>query len=66
MGVSPGGSAVKNLPANAGDTDLIPNATEQLRPCATTIKPVLQSPYALEPVLCNKRSHHSEKPSTCN
>ena len=36
----PGGPLVKNLPANAGDTGsvigLIPHATEQLSPCATT------------------------------
>ena len=38
----PGGAAVKNPPANAGDTGLIPDpgripqAVEQLSPCATT------------------------------
>ena len=32
----PGGSEVKNLPANAGDTGLIPHATEGLSPCTTT------------------------------
>ena len=35
---------VKNPPANAGDTDLIPDlesptCTEQLSPCATTLEP---------------------------
>ena len=40
----PGGPVVKNLPANAGDTDLIPgleakipHASGQLNLCATTI-----------------------------
>ena len=43
----PGGTVVKNPPANAGDTGLspglgkIPHATEQLSPCATTTEPVL-------------------------
>ena len=42
----PGGSVVKNLPANAGDTfdpwsGKILQASEQLGPCATTTKPVL-------------------------
>ena len=36
----PGGTVVKNLPANAEDTgsspDPCPHATEQLSPCATT------------------------------
>ena len=42
-----GGSVVKNLPANAGDTGSIPgpgkipHASEQLSPFATTIEPVL-------------------------
>ena len=37
----PGGSVVENLPANAGDTGLIPHPLKQLGPCATTIEPVL-------------------------
>ena len=43
-----GGSVLKHLPANAGDTGSnpglfqeIPHATGQLSPCATTIEPVL-------------------------
>ena len=54
-----------------------PHATEQLSPCTTAIEPVLQSRRAattestccsygnlhtLKPMLCNKRSHHNEKP----
>ena len=43
----PGGSVVKNPPANAGDTGLIPwsrkipHATQQLSPCTTTTEPAL-------------------------
>ena len=39
----PGGSVVKNLPANAGEpwSGKIPHAAEQLSPCATTTEPVL-------------------------
>ena len=47
FGDLPGGTVVKNPPANAGDTGSIPglgkipHATEQLNPCATTTEPVL-------------------------
>ena len=57
-----GSSVVKNLPVNAGDTSLIP---EPGRPtCQGATKPLPHdywSPHGPEPVLCNKRSHHSEK-----
>ena len=43
------GSVIKNPPANAGDTSLIPNATEELSLCSTTTTPVLQSPGATTP-----------------
>ena len=42
----PGGTVIKNPPANAGDTGLSPGpgrshmAVEQLSPCATTTEPV--------------------------
>ena len=55
----PGDSLVKNLPANAGDTGLIPglgisqHAMEQLSLCITSS----------EPVLHNKGNHHNEKPA---
>ena len=53
---------------------------EQLSPCTTTIGPVLENlgtataepraelpkPVHLEPVLCGKRSHCSEKLRQCN
>ena len=43
----PGGTVVKNLPANAGDmgsipwSRKIPHAMEQLSPCTTTTEPAL-------------------------
>ena len=58
-----GGPVVKKLPTNAGDMgfdlwfEKIPNAMEQLNPCAKTTDPT-----QLELVLCNKRSDPSEKP----
>ena len=59
----------------------IPHAMEQLGPCATTIELVIYSPRAatteptcynswsprdLDPMLCNKKSQHNEKPAHCN
>jgi len=74
----PGGSVVKNLPANA-DTRFpslvwkIPHASEQLKPmhhnywaCALESEHCnYRRLWALEPMLCNKRSHHNEKPLPC-
>ena len=49
----PRGLVIRILPANVGDTDLIPgqgikipHASEQLSLCTTTIEPVLWSPGA--------------------
>ena len=65
----PSGSVVKNLPANIGDTGLIPGPG-QLSPCTKTTDPVLWSPEAtttepvhLEPVFHDNRSHHKETPA---
>ena len=55
----------------------VPHAVKQLSPCTTTTQHywtcVLQprrcdygSLCALESVLCNKKSHHNEKPVHCN
>ena len=59
----PGGTVVRNLPANAGDTGLSPvlGRSHMLNPCATTPEPA-----RLEPVLRNKRSHCNEKPAHHN
>ena len=61
------GPVVKNLPANAGDVDLIPgretnipHAMKHLSQCTrTTEAPMTWSPHAItrESVHCNKRSH---------
>ena len=47
-----------------------PHAADQLSLCILTIEPVLQTlrtatsePTTLEPMFCNKRTHHSEKPA---
>ena len=70
----PGGSAVKNMPANAGDAGSIPGpegprALEQLSPCVLQLwglcsrarEPQLLRPSALEPAPQDK--HCDEKPS---
>ena len=46
----------------------IPRAAKQLSPCTATTKPLscILKPMCLEPVLCNKRSHHDEKPTHCS
>ena len=59
----PGGPAVKNLPANAGDTGSIagPGRYHMLWSNYAHVH-LLMSPHALEPVLRNKRSYRGEKP----
>ena len=75
----PGGTVVKNPPANEGDTGSSPGPGRSHMPrnnkaCAPQLlslrsgarMPQLPKPTRLEPVLCNKRSHRSEKPVHCN
>ena len=74
----PGGTVVKNLPANAGDTGSIPGlgrshvpqsnkARAQLLSLRSrACKPQLLKPMCLEPVLRKKRSHRNEKPAHRN
>ena len=52
----------KNLPANAGDVGLVPGS-QRFHTSRSNQAHVLQllKPVCLEPVLCNKRSHHSEE-----
>ena len=70
----PGGSLVKNPPADADDRSLIPafgktpHASGHLHLCATATEPELEpascnygSPRPLQPMLCYERSHRSEK-----
>ena len=57
---------VKNLPVKARDASSIPGPG---RSHVSRNKPVCcsyWSPWALEPVLRNHRSHRSEKPVHCN
>ena len=63
----PGGSVVKNPPAEAGDMGLIPDWEHSTCYGATkSMRHNYQSSCALEPVLYNKRSHRNEKPMHCN
>ena len=63
----PGGAVVKNPPANAGDTGSIPRLERSNMPRSNSARaPQLLKPVRLEPVLCNKRSHPSEKLARCN
>ena len=71
----PGGTAVRNPPANAGDMGSSPGlgrshmpwsnwarAPQLLSLCSRAREPQLLKPTCLEPVLHNKRSHRNEKP----
>ena len=73
----PGGTVVKNPPANAGDTGLSPGpgrshmprrnqarGPQLLRLRSIAREPQLLKPTRLEPVLCNKRSHPMRSPCT--
>ena len=65
----PGGAVVKNPPANAGD--MVRSLVWEDPTCRGATKPMSHNYWAhvpqllksarLEPVLCNKRSHHNEK-----
>ena len=74
MGDFPGGKAVKNPPANAGDTGSSPGpgrshipqsnyacAPQLLSLCSRAREPQLLKLVLLEPML-HKRSHRNEKP----
>ena len=75
----PGASVLKDPSANAGDTGLIPgpggshmlggshsHAPQLLSLCSGARELELLKPRHLEPVLCNKRSPHDEKPARHN
>ena len=75
----PGGAVVKNPPANAGDKGSTPGPGRSHMPRSNSVrapqllslssrahKPQLLKPARLEPVLCNNRSHHNEKPLHLN
>ena len=62
----PGGPVVKNPPANAGDTGLIPGPGRSDMPRSTEARaPQLLKPAHLEPLLCSNRSHR-KKPTRCS
>ena len=56
----PGGSVVKNLPANAGGTGSIPGLGRSHIPQSKPLR------HNIEPVLGNKKNHYNEKPSHHN
>ena len=58
--VFPGGSVVKNLPANAGGMGSIPGQGRSYLSCATTIKPVLSSPESTTTETCISTTEASE------
>ena len=70
---------VKNPPANAGDTGSSPGLRGSHMPWSNQARapqlpslrsrarePQLLKPAHLEPMLCNTRSHHNEKPTCRN
>ena len=79
QGDFPGGAVIKNPPANAGGTGSSPGpggshmsrsnkarVPQLLSLRSRACEPQLLKPACLEPVLCNKRSHRSEKPAHRN
>ena len=75
----PGGAAVKNPPASAGDMGSSPglgrshmarnsyaHAPQLPSLHSRARKPQLLKPACLEPMLCNKRNHYNEKPAHHN
>ena len=75
----PGGAVDRNPPANAGDMRLIPDLGRLHMPwssqapvpklerlCSRAYEPELLNPPHLGPVLCNRGSHHNEKPVHCD
>ena len=74
-----GGSVVRNLPVNAGDTGSIPGLGRSHMPqsnsapvlqlltlCSRVWEPQPLKPMCPRPVLHNERSHCNEKASRCN
>ena len=63
----PGGAAVGNPPANAGDTGSSPGLEGSHMPRSNWAHaPWLLEPARLEPVLRNGRGHRNEKPAHRN
>ncbi|KAG5211775.1 hypothetical protein JEQ12_014204 [Ovis aries] len=56
-------------PKENGLTTVLLTRASQLSPCTATDEPMChnyRSLHTLEPVLCNERNDHNEKPSHCN
>ena len=63
----PDGPVVGNPPANARDMGLIPGPGRSHMPRGNkACAPQLLKPMHREPMLCNTRSHHREKPAPRN
>ena len=63
----PGGTVIKNPPANAGETGSSPGPGGSHMPRSNKAHaPQLLKPVCLEPMLRNKRSHCNEKPAHRN
>ena len=63
----PGGPVIKNPSVNAGDAGSIPGlGSFHVSWGHSACVPQLLKPVHLEPMLCNKRSHHNEKPAHGN
>ena len=61
----PGGPGVRNLPASAGDTGLIPGpGGSRMLPSNRAHEPQLLKSMLLEPMLQSKRNHHRGSPCT--
>ena len=63
MGGFTGGTVVENLPASAGDTGSSPGLGRSHMPRSNWAHEPTTEPVCLEPVLCNKRGHDSERPT---
>ena len=56
------GLMIKNLPANAGDTSLIPGPWKFHMEATKSIRCNYWIPSAIKPMTCNKKSHCNEMP----
>ena len=70
----PGGTVLKNPPANAGDMGSIPGLRRSHMPQSNlacvpqllSLRATTTEAHVLRAVLCNKRSHRNEKPAHHN
>ena len=62
----PGGPLVENPPCKVGEPGLIAGPGKYHMHQGNEAHVLQLKPECLEPMLCNKRSHHNEKPEHCN